>query len=79
MISRPSSKSAGLITIAVDAHPARVDREPSLFERTLADARQLPDDKALQVWAAEARVVLPLLDEGKRVLGIAEKPPRQTP
>jgi ubiquinone/menaquinone biosynthesis C-methylase UbiE len=67
-------ESAGLITIAVEARPDWLERERSIFERALADAPQFPEDEGLQGFAAEAREVLPLMGECRRVLGVAEKP-----
>jgi SAM-dependent methyltransferase len=70
-------ESVGLVTVAVESRPDWLARERSIFERALADSPEFPEDAGLQGFAAEANVVLPILDEARRVLGIAEKPRRQ--
>ena len=67
-------ESAGLTTIAIEARPDWLARERSIFERALADAPAFPEDNSLQSLAAEAKEVLPLFAETRRVLGVAEKP-----
>jgi len=66
--------TAGLATVSVESRPEWLVRERAIFEQALADAPTLPEDKALQGWADEAKVVLPLIDDSTRVLGVAEKP-----
>ncbi|HWS46830.1 MAG TPA: class I SAM-dependent methyltransferase, partial [Acidimicrobiia bacterium] len=72
-------ESAGLITVAIEARPDWLDRERSIFERALSDAPQFPEDESLLSLAAEALEVLPRMGDCRRVLGIAEKPPRGEP
>jgi ubiquinone/menaquinone biosynthesis C-methylase UbiE len=67
-------ESAGLVVLSVNERPDWLARERDIFNRALADAPNYPDDAALQSLAEEAETALPLFDQSRRVLGVAQKP-----
>jgi SAM-dependent methyltransferase len=66
-------EGAGLEVLAVEEHPEWLERERRIFERAKAEAAT-NDDPGLKNLAEEADRVLPVLEDARRVLGVAQRP-----